>query len=142
MRTTPIGFVMLNDERPHVHAVNESENMAVLGRWATALVERVRNVDGSAPELVLGRETIKSVRTAQAVGEELRQDAPAAELVGRSRHAEEMGFGRCGSPTSSSTRTGRRLCARGPRGARHHRHAAAHPCAVSGVLVAQRKMWP
>ena len=81
MRTTPIGFVMLNDERPHVHAVNESENMAVLGRWATALVERVRNVDGSAPELVLGRETIKSVRTAQAVGEQLRRSGCRAVVL-------------------------------------------------------------
>jgi len=73
MRTTPIGFVMMNDERPHVLAVNESENMAVLERWAAALAERVRNLDGTAPELVLGSETVKSVRSAQAVGEQLRR---------------------------------------------------------------------
>jgi L-fucose isomerase len=81
MRTTPIGFVMLNDERPHVHAVNESENMAVLDRWASSLAERVRNVDGSAPELVLGSETIKSVRTAQAVGEQLRRSGCRAVVL-------------------------------------------------------------
>jgi L-fucose isomerase len=73
MRTTPVGLVLLNDERPHVHAVNESENMAVLRRWGEALAGTVENVDGSAPELVLGRETIKSVRTAQEVGEQLRR---------------------------------------------------------------------
>jgi L-fucose isomerase len=73
MRTTPVGLVLLNDERPHVHAVNEAENMAVLRRWGEALAGAVRAVDGSAPELVLGQETVKSVRSAQAVGEQLRR---------------------------------------------------------------------
>src|SRR5436190_12780397 len=73
MRTTPIGLVLMNDERPHVHEINETENMEVLHRWSDALGGLVRNVDGSVPEIVLGRETVKSVRTAQAVGEQLRR---------------------------------------------------------------------
>jgi L-fucose isomerase len=73
MRTTPIGLVLMNDERPHVHEINEAENMEVLRRWSDALGGLVRNVDGSVPEIVLGRETVKSVRTAQAVGEQLRR---------------------------------------------------------------------
>jgi L-fucose isomerase len=73
MRTTPIGLVVMNDERPHVHAVNEDANMAVLHRWGDALSRRIRNVDGSAPEIVHGSETIKSVRSAQHVGEQLRR---------------------------------------------------------------------
>jgi hypothetical protein len=28
VRSTPIGIVMLNDERPHVVAVNEADNLA------------------------------------------------------------------------------------------------------------------
>jgi hypothetical protein len=70
--TTPVGLVLLNDERPHLHALNEAENMAVLHRWSEALTRLVRNVDGSTPEIVVGRETIKSVRTAHEVGEQLR----------------------------------------------------------------------
>jgi L-fucose isomerase len=62
MRTTPIGLVLMNDERPHVHEINETENMEVLRRWSDALGGLVRNVDGSVPEIVLGRETVKSVR--------------------------------------------------------------------------------
>lgn len=73
MRTTPIGLVMLNDERRHVHELNESENMQVLGRWADAIRSRVANVDGSAPEVVVGEQTITSVRVAQEVGEQLRR---------------------------------------------------------------------
>jgi L-fucose isomerase len=73
MRTTPIGLVLMNDERPHVHAVNEADNMAVLRRWGEALARLVRNADGSAPEIVLGSETVKSVRSAQEVGEQLRR---------------------------------------------------------------------
>lgn len=73
MRTTPVGLVMLNDERPHVHGQNERENMAVLRRWGDLLRDRVKNADGSAPKIVLGRETVKSVRSAQEIGEELRR---------------------------------------------------------------------
>ena len=41
MRTTPIGMVLLNDERPHVTQVNEEANRAVLRRWTKVLVERI-----------------------------------------------------------------------------------------------------
>ncbi len=73
MRTTPVGLVMLNDERRHVHELNEGENMEVLRRWAEAIGSHVFNVDGSSPEIVLGERTITSVRVAQEVGEQLRR---------------------------------------------------------------------
>jgi L-fucose isomerase len=73
MRTTPVGLVMMNDERAHVHRQNEAETMAVLHGWAEARRPRLRNRDGTSLEFVLGGETIKSVRSAQAVGEQLRR---------------------------------------------------------------------
>lgn len=73
MRSRPIGLVMLNDERPHVHAQNEVGCRAVLEHWAETLRGRIRNVDGSEPEIVVASETIKSVRTAQQIGEQLRR---------------------------------------------------------------------
>ncbi|MGI6367341.1 MAG: L-fucose/L-arabinose isomerase family protein [Anaerolineae bacterium] len=73
MRTVPIGIVMMNDARPHVIAQNEQFAMGVVNRWADIIRKGVRNVDGTAPEVVVGSESIKSVRTAQAVGEQLRR---------------------------------------------------------------------
>jgi L-fucose/D-arabinose isomerase len=73
MRTTAIGLVMMNDERPHVHRQNEAETMAVLYGWADALRPRLRTRDGTSPDIVVGAETIKSVRSAQTVGEQLRR---------------------------------------------------------------------
>jgi L-fucose/D-arabinose isomerase len=73
VRTTPIGLVMLNDERPHVVAQNEADNMAELRRWAEAIRATVAGGNGHAPEIVPGTETVKNVRTAQAVGEQLRR---------------------------------------------------------------------
>jgi L-fucose/D-arabinose isomerase len=64
MRSTAIGLVMLNDERPHVHRQNEAQTMAVLHRWADVLRPWLRNRDGTSPEIVVGAETIKSVRSA------------------------------------------------------------------------------
>jgi L-fucose isomerase len=73
MRTTPVGLVLLNDERPHVTGQTEDMNMTVLARWAEAL--RVRLAEGarSTPEIVVGRETVKDVRLAQEIGEDLRR---------------------------------------------------------------------
>ncbi|MEA2249215.1 MAG: L-fucose/D-arabinose isomerase [Solirubrobacteraceae bacterium] len=48
MRSTPIGLVMLNDERPHVVAENEAENMAELRRWAEAIKGVIAGTDGRA----------------------------------------------------------------------------------------------
>src|SRR5512142_2147538 len=73
MRSTPIGLVLINDERPHVNAQNEAENMRVLHEWADTIRAEVVDVDGHAPEVFVGRETVKSVRTAQEIGEELRR---------------------------------------------------------------------
>ena len=73
MRTTPIGIAMLNDERPHVWQQNNPENMAVVQKWAEIIREGLKNVDGTAPEVVFGSEIITSVRVAQKVGEELRR---------------------------------------------------------------------
>lgn len=73
MRTTPIGLVMLNDERRHVHELNEAENMRVLRRWGEVIESRSAGVDGGSPEVVVGERTITSVRVAQEVGEQLRR---------------------------------------------------------------------
>ena len=73
MRTTPIGLVMLNDERPHVNQANEAGNMEVLRSWKQAIEEQCTNVDGSAPEIVVGSSTISSVAKAQQIGEDLRR---------------------------------------------------------------------
>ena len=73
MRTTPVGIAMLNDERPHVWKENNPVNMKVCRQWADMIEEEVKNVDGSAPEVVVGSEIITGVRKAQQVGEELRR---------------------------------------------------------------------
>jgi L-fucose isomerase len=73
MRSTPIGLVMINDERPHVHSQNESENLSVLARWGEVIRGEVTNVDGQGPEVLVAPETVKSVRTAQEIGEQLRR---------------------------------------------------------------------
>jgi L-fucose isomerase len=73
MRSTPVGLVMINDERPHVHSLNEETNMDVLRQWEAAIGEQVRDVNGSGPELILAPETVKSVRGAQQIGEQLRR---------------------------------------------------------------------
>jgi len=71
MRSTPIGIVMLNDEREHVYTKNNAECMAVVGQWADVIRKGVRNIDGTAPKVVIGSEIITSARIAQKVGEEL-----------------------------------------------------------------------
>jgi L-fucose isomerase len=73
MRTTPIGLVMMNDERPPVVQANEAQNMAVAHQWADIIRKGIKNVDGSSPEVVVGSRTISSTRIAQEVGEELRR---------------------------------------------------------------------
>lgn len=49
MRTTPIGMVLLNDERPHVTAVNEEINQKVLRRWAQVLRDGLADGLGTLP---------------------------------------------------------------------------------------------
>lgn len=71
MRTTTIGVAMLNDAREHVYTSNNAENMAVVQAWAKFIRETIKNIDGSAPEVVTGSEIIIGVRSAQKVGEEL-----------------------------------------------------------------------
>ncbi|RJP30096.1 MAG: fucose isomerase [Candidatus Omnitrophota bacterium] len=71
MRTTAIGIAMLNDEREHVWKQNNPENMAVVKAWTDFIRKNLKNVDGSAPEIVTGSEIITGVRSAQKVGEEL-----------------------------------------------------------------------
>jgi tRNA nucleotidyltransferase/poly(A) polymerase/L-fucose isomerase-like protein len=71
MRSTAIGLVLMDDERKHVHTVNKETNMRVLNQWADFIRKNFKNVDGSAPEVVTGSDTITSVRVAQKVGEEL-----------------------------------------------------------------------
>jgi len=71
MRSTPIGIVMLNDEREHVYTKNNAECMAVVRQWTDIIKNGVKNIDGSVPQVVTGSEIITSSRTAQRVGEEL-----------------------------------------------------------------------
>ena len=71
MRTTPIGIAMLNDERPHVYEKNNAENMRVVKAWAAFIRKNLKNLDRSAPEVVVGSEIITSIPLAQKVGEEL-----------------------------------------------------------------------
>ena len=73
MRSTPIGLAMINDERPHVHGQNEADNQRVLEGWAEAIRRDVVDVDGDGPEVVVASETVKSVQTAQEIGEQLRR---------------------------------------------------------------------
>jgi len=71
MRSTPIGIVMLNDEREHVYKANTRECMEVVQKWAEIIRAGVRNLDGTSPELIIGSETITSPKVGQKVGEEL-----------------------------------------------------------------------
>jgi len=73
LRTTPIGLVVMNDGREHVIRDNEAPNMEVAARWAEVIRTGTIAADGSAAEVVTGSETVKSVRVAQRVGEELRR---------------------------------------------------------------------
>ena len=73
MRTTPIGIAMLNDERPHVWQQNNPQNTVVVNKWAKIIREGLKNIDGSAPEVVVGSKIVTSTRIAQEVGEELRR---------------------------------------------------------------------
>jgi len=71
MRSTAIGLAMLNDEREHVYTQNNPENMRVVQKWAEIIRKNIVNVDGTAPDVVVGSEIITSPRVAQKVGEEL-----------------------------------------------------------------------
>ncbi|MDP8244091.1 MAG: hypothetical protein P9L94_08430 [Candidatus Hinthialibacter antarcticus] len=71
MRSTPIGIAMLNDEREHVYTQNNPVNMEVVQNWTDFIRKRVKNIDGSAPEVVAASEIIVDTRSAQRIGEEL-----------------------------------------------------------------------
>jgi L-fucose isomerase len=73
MRSTPIGLVMVDDERPHAHERTREANLRVLHRWAQALAADAADVDGEAPEIVTPPGTITSVADAHAAGEQLRR---------------------------------------------------------------------
>ncbi|MHB0875665.1 MAG: L-fucose/L-arabinose isomerase family protein [Anaerolineae bacterium] len=73
MRSTPIGLVLLNDERPHVTEQNEALNVQVLQRWAQVIRDGLVFADGSRPELVIIEHTVTSPRVAQEAGERLRR---------------------------------------------------------------------
>lgn len=70
MRSTAIGLVLVNDERPHVYQSNSHENMAVVQAWAKKIRERLTE-EGHCPPIVVSSKTVTSVRVAQDVGEEL-----------------------------------------------------------------------
>ncbi len=71
MRSTPVGLVMLNDEREHVYEQNNEKNREVLEDWAEIIETKMVNQDGTSPEIITGSEIITGTRSAQKVGEEL-----------------------------------------------------------------------
>jgi len=71
MRNTPIGIVMLNDEREHVWTRNDAENRQVIARWVEVIQGRLKNHDGTSPQIVAGSEIIHDIRSARKVGEQL-----------------------------------------------------------------------
>ncbi|MBA7509802.1 L-fucose isomerase [subsurface metagenome] len=71
MKTSKIGIVMLNDEREHVWSKNNHENKEVLNKWAKIIRNGLKNIDGSALEVIIGSKIITSIRIAREVGEEL-----------------------------------------------------------------------
>lgn len=73
MPNTAIGVVVVNDGRQHVIEQNGVENMRVARQWADIMRQGARNVDGTKPEIVVGSETVKSVRVGRKVGEETRR---------------------------------------------------------------------
>lgn len=73
MRSTPIGLVMMNDERQHVIEKNEAANLQVLQRWADVINKGMVGADGGKPQVVMIDRTIASVRGAQEAGERLRR---------------------------------------------------------------------
>ena len=76
MRTTPIGIVMLNDEREHVYKQNNEENMRVVNRWAELIRKNIVNIDATKPDVIVGSEIITGIKKAQKVGEELSRFCP------------------------------------------------------------------
>lgn len=73
MRSTPIGIVLMDDERPSAHGPSKEMNMAVVRGWAEIIRRELRNLDGTCPDVIVGSDTITNVRVAQKVGEELRR---------------------------------------------------------------------
>ena len=73
MRSTPIGWVMMNDERQHVIEKNEAAHLQVLRQWADVINGGMAGAGGGKPELVVVDHTIASVRGAQEAGERLRR---------------------------------------------------------------------
>lgn len=71
MKRTPIGIVMLTDERPHVYSETNEQNMQVVHKWSEIIQEKAKNCDGSSYEVICGSEIVHDVRSAQKVGEEL-----------------------------------------------------------------------
>lgn len=71
MKKTPIGIVMLTDERPHVYIETNEQNMQVVHKWSEIIQDKAKNSDGSSYKVVCGSEIVHDVRSAHKVGEEL-----------------------------------------------------------------------
>ena len=61
MRNTPIGIVMLNDERKHVWEKNNQENMKVIKKWTKIIDKKMVHLDGTKPKIVVGSQIITSM---------------------------------------------------------------------------------
>ncbi|MBN1348616.1 fucose isomerase [candidate division KSB1 bacterium] len=73
MRKTNIGIVMLTDEREHVHTQTDAQNMEVVQKWANVIKEDGKTFDGETYDVVIGKEIIYDIRTAQDVGKQLSE---------------------------------------------------------------------
>jgi L-fucose/D-arabinose isomerase len=73
MRSTAVGIVVINDGRQHVIDQNEEDDMRVAHGWPQIISREAGNVDGTQLEVIVGSETVKSVRTGHLIGKELRR---------------------------------------------------------------------
>jgi hypothetical protein len=51
--STPIDILSINDGRHHVTEWNEEDNLRIMPGWSDIIREQPRNVDGSAPGMVV-----------------------------------------------------------------------------------------
>lgn len=71
MNLTRIGVVVMNDMRENVNTANERQLREIAKRWAATIATRLPIDSGTKVEVIVGTETIKSIKTARKIGEEL-----------------------------------------------------------------------
>jgi len=71
MKTSKIGMIMLGDGREDLSKVTNDKNWIVLGKWKQIIEDRLKNIDDSHPEVVVGSKIITSIQIAKEIGNEL-----------------------------------------------------------------------